>query len=299
MPNTSEIMQVNADGRLCNLTPSPTTEKNARPKTRAPYTGDAKSTKRRRARLQKEVAHKKCLQSIPTLQAYFNKLPKGSPATKKRPSRSCESLYTTSNNGRRRARLEVAAKKRKAIWARPANNNKQRRASKKTRGVVKKRRSCLDRKTSKAKRSAEARKTLQNKPAKSYLEDTMKAKLSTLEKIIRSGRRCNIVLSPVLKTMYKLILVCLYVSAHSYFIHHFTDAPTTCMTVGVFAKHIRNGARKRHNQHHASGLVDMHDCLSYAMSCVFTHLFVHSRQPCQSQANMESYEAFEKVFTNG
>ena len=232
MANTSEIMQVNTDGRLRKLTSTRSSSKSPRPKKRGQYFGDSERTKRRRLQVQKETAFQKCLQSVPSLHTYFNKSSTNSTVTRKRPSRSCTSLYTTSNNAKRRVSLEVAEKRRKAIWARAPNNNKQRRASTKTRGACKKRRSCLGRKTKKAQRSSTARKTLQDKPTKSYLVVTMKTKLTTLEKTIRSGRRCNIVLSPLLRTMYKIILVCLHVCAYTSTLKLLlTHAPTTRLQV--------------------------------------------------------------------
>ena len=109
------------------MIPTNINPKSVRPKKRGPYSGDSECTKRRCARLQKDVALEKCLQSVPSLRTYFNK----SPSTIKRPVRSCASLYITSNNAKRRVPLEIEEKKRKAIWARAPNNNKQRRASKK------------------------------------------------------------------------------------------------------------------------------------------------------------------------
>ena len=179
------------------LTPKAPVSKPQLSTKKAKYTGDSARNMRRKASAIKKRIQDQVLSSVPPIQSFFQK-----PKSVHRVPRNCTSKFNSKNNPIRTARAKSQSfkRKRKAAATTSTKGHKQH-----VGGAVRKRTRKLSRSTrkdAKAKRKRAAEK-LKKKPKLSHLVATVRTRLTTLQKRIRSCARCAVGQSIILRDMHK------------------------------------------------------------------------------------------------
>ena len=196
---SKETMQLHG-GRLCIKAPS---IKSGCVKKKAKYTGTSKRNLQRKARAARDKNVQQVLASTPPIQMFFKKQSKD-----ERPVRKCESTYSSKNDKIRevRQRLKRARKPRKRARSTPSTKGHKQHAG----GAVPKRTRRLSRnsRTASKAKAKRAHERLKPKPKLAHLVDTVRIRLETLRRRIRSCTRCSIGQSILLRDMHR-ILTCM------------------------------------------------------------------------------------------
>ena len=172
-------------------------------KEKAKYTGTSKRHLQRKARAARDKNVQQVLAGTPPIQMFFKKQSKDD-----RPVRKCASIYSSKNDKIREVKARAASLSKRARSTPSGHSTKGHKQS--ADGAVPKRTRRLSRSTRKnAKAKAKRRHdSLPVKPKLSHLVDTVRIRLESLRRRIRSCSRCSIGQSLLLRDMHT-ILTCM------------------------------------------------------------------------------------------